>query len=257
MVSNDTQPEVQGGSDATTGQGVESPGNNFRAEYLTSLPPIQTASLADRLDQRYPSQLDAAQNDPFSKGDVKTAMLPPEGRKPIADQFDIPQDAETLRIQKSTGEKFESQKPIYEKIIGNRTSDIMDSIKDPNPSPDRLSAEVQKLFRNFDNFKNPGDTSDPGRPAARSDALMQARLSAGTLDQFGQKISGETRDGQTVDFNLDLKEKNVSITIGQGTSQESTMTINAKGQVEMKGPIQNPSDFLRRLKPVSGGRDSV
>jgi len=179
-------------------------------------------------------------------GDVLLARLEPERKSSRGNE----EDPVKARIIEKGTEEVKRDAPFYKEFIREMNAKIHEGIK--NGDPKALAAEVSRFFGTLQNFENSNLPE-----GIRKDSFIANAVSGATLDQFGETLAGETVDGKPVSIKYDEHARNMSITIGQGTSQESTMTIDAQGRIEMKGPIQNQSDFLKKLKPYSGGTDTV
>ncbi len=253
MTSNGTQqgdnvpPVNDGASDAGSDAGA----GGLRSEYLTSLQATDLTSDSSRRVE--PDTLNTGniwgdlglggrQN---TTGDIQTAMLPRDQQRRSDNIFEIPDNPNDQKISKDVDANLEKNKAINETVIKMGSDLIHAAVKEGNPKA--LAAEFSALVSNMNTFQNSG--LDNG---LRADALTAARLSAATLNQFSETISNESRDGQPVDIKFDAKEKSMSITIGN-----TTMNINSRGMVEMQGVQMTPQEFLKKLKPASGGRDMV
>lgn len=253
MTSNGTQqgdnvpPVNDGASDAGSDAGA----GGLRSEYLTSLQATDLTSDSSRRVE--PDTLNTGniwgdlglggrQN---TTGDIQTATLPRDQQRRSDNIFEIPDNPNDQKISKDVDANLEKNKAINETVIKMGSDLIHAAVKEGNPKA--LAAEFSALVSNMNTFQNSG--LDNG---LRADALTAARLSAATLNQFSETISNESRDGQPVDIKFDAKEKSMSITIGN-----TTMNINSRGMVEMQGVQMTPQEFLKKLKPASGGRDMV
>ena len=253
MTSNGTQqgdnvpPVNDGASDAGSDAGA----GGLRSEYLTSLQATDLTSDSSRRVE--PDTLNTGniwgdlglggrQN---TAGDMQKAMLPRDQQRRSDNIFEIPDNPNDQKISKDVDADLAKNKAVNEAVIKMGSDLIHAAVKEGNPKA--LAAEFAALVSNMNTFQNSG--LDNG---LRADALTAARLSAATLNQFSETISNESRDGQPVDIKFDAKEKSMSITIGN-----TTMNINSRGMVEMQGVQMTPQEFLKKLKPASGGRDMV
>jgi hypothetical protein len=210
--------------------------NAFSAEFAMSMP----TSFKPEAPKVEPDFIDTG--DLWGSGEFKNASLERERRTPaVTDEFGLPDGPKDQRIKDEAKKEFEKDKPGFEKIIKEDSDQMHRDTQDGKP--DRLKEEVQRFFTNLDMFKNT-DLPD----GLRKDALLAAGLSGKTLEQFITTTSSQTKDGEPVKFDMDEKAKKFSITIG-----ESTMTIDSKGQIEMNGAPISQSEFLKKLKPVTGG----
>ncbi|MCW5824839.1 MAG: hypothetical protein KIT34_18720 [Cyanobacteria bacterium TGS_CYA1] len=179
------------------------------------------------------------------QGGVELAMLPSDPQKRPNDLFEIPDNPNDQKISKDVDKDLAKNKAANEQVIKMGSDLIHAAVKEGNPKA--LAAEFAALVSSMNTFQN--SSLDDG---LRADALTAARLSAATLNQFSETISNESTDGKPVDINFDAKEKSMSITIGN-----TTMKINSRGMVSMEGVQMTPQEFLKKLKPASGGRDMV
>lgn len=254
MSSNGTQQgdNVPSVNDGASDAGSDAGAVGLRSEYLTSL---QATDLTSGSSQRVePDTLNTGNiwgdlglggRPNNAAGDMQTAMLPRDQQRRSDNIFEIPDNPNDQKISKDVDADLAKNKAVNEAVIKMGSDLIHAAVKEGNPKA--LAAEFAALVSNMNTFQNSG--LDNG---LRADALTAARLSAATLNQFSETISNESRDGQPVDIKFDAKEKSMSITIGN-----TTMNINSRGMVEMQGVQMTPQEFLKKLKPASGGRDMV
>lgn len=254
MAGNGNQ-EVDNAPVVTDGTSEVPAGNTggFQAEMVET---YRTASFAptDRLKTEPPSLdtgniwksmgLGDAQNG-ARQGGVEVASLPRDQQKRPDNIFEVPDNPNDQKISKDVDADLSKNKAINEQVIKMGSDLIHAAVKEGNPKA--LAAEFAALVSNMNTFQN--SSLDNG---LRADALTAARLSAATLNQFSETISNESTDGKPVDINFDPKDKSMSITIG-----DTTMKINSRGMVSMDGVQMTPQEFLKKLKPASGGRDMV
>ncbi|MDX2107536.1 MAG: hypothetical protein SFY67_14135 [Candidatus Melainabacteria bacterium] len=179
------------------------------------------------------------------QGGVEVASLPRDQQKRPDNIFEVPDNPNDQKISKDVDADLAKNKAVNEQVIKMGSDLIHAAVKEGNPKA--LAAEFAALVSNMNTFQN--SSLDNG---LRADALTAARLSAATLNQFSETISNESTDGKPVDINFDPKDKSMSITIG-----DTTMKINSRGMVSMDGVQMTPQEFLKKLKPASGGRDMV